>query len=380
MDDTPAAPSADDKAFKHWFSRAVVDGFARAIAAVPHPDAKRFDRRRFLRHLAPLETLALKARVQLIAEALHAALPLPFPEAMALFIRTLPPPFDPATPNGQHILAWPLTTFVARYGLGHFDASLAALHALTQRFTAEFDVRPFLLAEPARTLATLQRWTRDPSEHVRRLVSEGTRTRLPWGLRLQPFIDDPTPLVPLIEALHADPSPYVRRSVANHLNDLSKDHPDLVIALVRRFGAAEPNGTQLAARALRTLVKAGHHDALEVMGVAGHVDTVYFAAPARASIGGALALTATLENRGATDQKVVVDVAVAFQGARGLKAPKVFKWKTLVVPAGARVTLDKALPLVQTSVRTIRPGHHEVFLQVNGRHVARADVDLMMPK
>jgi 3-methyladenine DNA glycosylase AlkC len=121
--------------------------------------------------------------------------------------------------------------------------ALRCLHALTQRFTAEFAIRPFIVQHPQRTLATLQRWVHDPSAHVRRLVSEGSRPRLPWGLRLQALVRDPSPTLPLLRALQDDPSAYVRRSVANHLNDIAKDHPALVVALGARAPARRQRGS-----------------------------------------------------------------------------------------------------------------------------------------
>ncbi len=374
---TPDGDAGDNpKAFKHWFSTARVKDLAGRIAQLD----RRFDRKAFLAATAPLETLELKARVALIAEALHVALPIPFPEAAALIGKLLPPPFDPTVANGQDVLGWPLAHYVGRYGLGHREAALGALYLITQRFTGEFDVRPYLLAEPAATLATLETWTKDPSEHVRRLVSEGTRTRLPWGIRLQPFIDDPTPVLPLLDALHRDPSPYVRRSVANNLNDLAKDHPALVIDRLARWSKRPgPDHDALAARALRTLVKQGHPDALALLGVASAVDTVAlhsFEAAPRASIGDSVPLRATLSN--ATDEpiKVVIDYAVHFRSPTGVRQPKVFKWKTFVLPASASLTLERKHAFRDVSIRKHHPGQHRVDLLINGVARATADIDL----
>lgn len=378
MSDDPAADNP--KAFKHWFSPAVVDTLGRDLARL---DRRAFDRAAFDRHLAPLPTLELKARVALIAEALHTALRLPYPHALGLFLKTLPPPHDPAVPNGQHLLAWPLAHFVGRYGPAdpaHLQPSLGALHALTQRFTGEFDLRPFILAYPARTFATLSAWTADPSEHVRRLVSEGTRTRLPWGIRLQPLIDDPSPVLPLLDALHADPSEYVRRSVANNLNDLAKDHPALVVDRLRRWSRrASPHHDRLARHALRTLVKAGDPRALALLGVdtRAEIDVADFSLTPRLAIGETLTLGATLHNPGRAPTRLVVDFAVRFASTHGpARAPKVFKWKTLTLGAGETVTLDKRHPMRVVTTRKLVPGEHAVTLQVNGEPRASATFEL----
>ena len=362
------AASDNPKAFKHWFSRGVALGLGDQFKGLD----RRFDGVAFAAALDPLETLELKARVALIAEALGVAIRRPFPEAAALVVNVLPAPFDPAVANGQYVLGWALAHYVGRFGLGHREAALTALHAITQRFTAEWDIRHFLLAEPAATLATLRSWTRDPSEHVRRLVSEGTRTRLPWGVRLQPFIDDPTPVVPLLDALHRDRSPYVRRSVANNLNDLAKDHPELVVDRIARWGKrASAEHDALAQRALRTLIKQGHGGALALLGVTSDVDTVNFAVPESAAIGQSLTLEATLTNPGATDAKVVLDFALHYRSANGaVRAPKVFKWKTFVLGGRQTVVLAKAHPLREVSTRRLYPGLHRVDLQVNGQRRA----------
>ena len=365
------------KAFKHWFSKARVKDLADRIAQLE----RRFDRKAFLAATSTLETLELKARVALIADALHDALPIAFPEAVTLIEKLLPPPFDPAVANGQDVLGWPLAHYVGRHGLGHRDAALRALYVITQRFTGEFDVRPFLLAEPAATLATLKTWTKDPSEHVRRLVSEGTRTRLPWGIRLQPFIDDPTPVLPLLDALHRDPSPYVRRSVANNLNDLAKDHPDLVIDRIRRWAKRPgPDHDALAARALRTLVKQGHPDALAVLGVASATDTITthaFEATRRATIGDSVPLRATITNTTDDALKVVIDYAVHFRSPTGVRQPKVFKWKTFVMPAGATLTLERKHAFRDVSIRKHHPGTHRIDLLINGAARASVEIDLV---
>ena len=151
---------------------------------------------------------------------------------------------------------------------GEPERALAALHALTQRFTAEFAIRPFIVHHPALVFATLQRWTTDPSPHVRRLVSEGSRPRLPWGLRLQALVHDPSPTLPLLAALQDDQSDYVRRSVANHLNDIAKDHPDLVVHwLEQHLPGATPQRRALLRHASRTLDQAGPRRALAAWGL-----------------------------------------------------------------------------------------------------------------
>ena len=165
-------------------------------------------------------------------------------------------------------IVWPLSEFIARRGLEDPGRALAALHAMTQRFTAEWAIRPFIARHPALTFATLERWTRDPSPQVRRLCSEGTRPRLPWGAVLRNLIDDPSPTLPLLQALHDDPSEDVRRSVANHLNDIGRDHPQLLADwIARHLPGASAERRALLKHASRTCIKRGDSRVLALWGL-----------------------------------------------------------------------------------------------------------------
>ncbi|MED5618380.1 hypothetical protein [Ideonella sp. BN130291] len=201
-----------------------------------------FDRVRFeALALHDLQALELKARAHRVCDALEATLPQSFDEAAEVLVAALGPAGvgdDLASLRTSDAglagwAVWPMTEYVARHGHGDVPLALQTLHAMTQRFSAEWAVRPFILRHPDLSFDTLQRWTRDPSAHVRRLVSEGSRPRLPWGMVLKPLIADPSPTLPLLRALQDDASEYVRRSVANHLNDIAKDHPELVVHWLR---------------------------------------------------------------------------------------------------------------------------------------------------
>lgn len=201
-------------------------------AVVPGFDVRRFK----ARALSGLEALALKERAMHIAQAMAAQLPADFEDVAPLLIRSFGPPLAATEGNGlAPFFYFPHAHLIARHGVARFDSGMAANYELTQRFTAEFSIRPFLVAHRARCLALLQRWTKDPNPHVRRLVSEGTRPRLPWAMRLPEFQADPHLSLPLLEALKDDPELYVRRSVANHLGDIAKDHPDIAFAVCERW-------------------------------------------------------------------------------------------------------------------------------------------------
>jgi 3-methyladenine DNA glycosylase AlkC len=191
--------------------------------------------------LAPLGILQRGAH---LAAALRRFLPARYDDAVAVLLRSLTPPMSQTDELGlTGFFYLPHVTFVATYGLDAehnggrdpFETSLQAQYELTRRFTAEFSIRPYLIRWPERTLARLMEWTRDADPHVRRLCSEGTRPRLPWATRIPAFVRDPRPALPILEALKDDPDLYVRRSVANHVGDIAKDHPALAFELCTRW-------------------------------------------------------------------------------------------------------------------------------------------------
>lgn len=243
------------------------------------PVVKGFPAKRFVRDTAAkLESLELKARADAIAEALRAHLPTEPASLADVLLAALGPKLERSEDNGLAPFFYMPHASVIRQGLvGDFAAGMRANYELTMRFTAEFSVRPFLLRWPQEGVALLRGWCSDSSVHVRRLVSEGTRTRLPWAERLPNFIADPTPVLPLLEALKHDDELYVRRSVANHIGDLAKDHLELALAICERWldeseSVGEPirdNTRWLVRHAIRHPAKKGHKAAVKVRKRAG---------------------------------------------------------------------------------------------------------------
>jgi 3-methyladenine DNA glycosylase AlkC len=344
--------------------------------------APAFPIERFCADLHPiLPPLALKQRVAAVAHALRQTLPADYPTALAIIVAALGP--VPAEGPGMFDdgwYAWPLATFVEQYGLAHPHESLAALHAITQRNTAEFAIRPFLAHHTELTLHTLHTWVRDPSFHVRRLVSEGTRPRLPWATQLPPFIADPTPVLALLESLRDDPSAYVRRSVANNLNDIAKDHPTQVLTIAQRWlHAAPPERERLVRHALRTLIKQGHPAALGLLGADPRAAVVLEqldAAPTNLPIGATCELRATLRSTAATTQRLVIDYAVQFASVHGTLRRKVFKLRTSELAPGAALAITWNHSFRQLSTRRHYPGAHVIELQVNGIIVGQVNITL----
>lgn len=350
------------------------------IAAMVRRVWRKFDTTAFLQQVQPgYESLELMARGQRIAQALQAHLPQDVPRALGVLVDSMDPPMgldavgepDAGDRPYSAFLYLPHSIYIGTHGLPHFEAAMAAQHALTQRFTAEFCIRPYLLHHQGATLARLRDWTQDDNAHVRRLVSEGTRPRLPWAPRLPAFQADSQLALPLLNALKDDPSSYVRRSVANHLGDIAKDHSDLAVGTARTWlqGAPAPREA-LVRHGLRFLIKRGDAGALDALGV-GHAVALDVRAarvlPARARIGDKVRIEVELHNPTPQPQRVLADLKVHYVKAHGGAAPKVFKLQTLNISPGATVAVGKTLSLQQMTTRTHYPGAHQVELVLNGR-------------
>jgi 3-methyladenine DNA glycosylase AlkC len=317
------------------------------------------------------DDLELTPRARHIARALHAHLPADFEEAISILLASLGPPSTrPALTGMATFLYAPHVFFIADYGLEHWDASMRAQYELTQLFTAEFSIRAFLDREPDRTLARLREWATDPSPDVRRLVSEGTRPRLPWAPRLRRFQVDPGPVLELLELLKDDPSPYVRRSVANNPNDIGKDHPDVLVAVCRGWMAgADGDRRALIRHALRSAVKRGDPAALDVLGFRPAPDAEIrdiSIEPARPRIGQSVRVALVAWNAGIRRAAFNVDLRIHFVKANGSTSPKVFKVSEVELEAGAQVHLSKVVSLRQHTTRTHHRGEHLVEVVING--------------
>jgi 3-methyladenine DNA glycosylase AlkC len=369
---------------KGFFSPALVRRLAADLARA-HP---RFPAPRFVKLAsAGLARLELLDRGRHIARALAACLPPSYPDAVDVLLRSLGPEHATEELLGVGMAPffyYPHTLFVAERGLEHFDLSMRAQYELTKRFSAEGSIRPYIAADPERTLAVLRKWTRDRNAHVRRLVSEGTRLRLPWAGRV-PWLDaHPERVLELLELLKDDPSTLVRRSVANNLNDLGKVHPRLLIetctAWLRR---ATPERRALVEHALRSAVKRGHADALRLLGFGSKpavaIENVSLE-PSRVAIGGRVVMTFTLRSRSREPQDLLVDVAVHFVKARGPAAPKVFKTGRVTLAPGARAAFKASFSLAVHTTRKPRPGKHRVDVLVNGRATRAGSFEVTAPR
>lgn len=316
--------------------------------------------------------MALGARARTVADALVAQAP-----DIAAMTALVTSALDDDRFDGWMI--WSVTEAIATVGTASgwpddHDEGLRLLTLVTGRLTAEWGLRPFLVADLDRTLAAALAWTDHPDEHVRRLASEGTRLRLPWGRQIPALNAAPHRTVPIIDRLHRDPSETVRRSAANHLNDLSRADADLAVATAAGWlDPTDPESGRTVRHALRTLVKQAHPGALALLGFGG-ADTLEVDGPHLVGdhlrIGDDLAFTGSVTNTGPVAVRVAIDFVVHFQKADGTLAPKVFKLTTADLEPGESRAVAKRLSLHHRTTRRLHPGPHAVDLQVNGARSA----------
>jgi 3-methyladenine DNA glycosylase AlkC len=319
------------------------------------------------------EARELKERIRHISTVLHDLLPGGYRAALAILRR--------AFPGADGIVLWVFTDYVEAYGLDDWEASIPVLEEFTQRTSAEFAIRPFIVRYPERTMAQMLEWAGHESAEVRRLASEGCRPRLPWGIRLQALVADPSPILPILEQLKNDESESVRNSVANNLNDIAKDNPDVVLDLLRRWQPGATKEVQwITGHALRTLVKKGHPEALELLGhnadaaIAVHNLAV---APETLAIGDEVTLSFDVESASDEPLNLMVDYVVYHRKANGQLSPKVFKLTKRTIQPGEVLHIEKRHSFAPVTTRTYYPGEHAIEPKINGQLFGRASFALM---
>ncbi len=363
--------------FKNLFNEKAI----RAMAGHLVRTAPKFDGQGFIDFaVGGLDDLELKERSSRITDALERFLPGDFIQATKILVASL----EPATglsigemeqgSTAAGIRGWPvmpMADYVARHGQDHLMLSLEALKEMTKRSTSEMAIRPFIKNHETAVLQALAAWTGDENVHVRRLVSEGTRPRLPWATHLPRFIENPAPILPLLEQLKDDDEDYVRRSVANNLNDIAKDHPDLVAGIAQDWmKGATPERKKLVRHALRTLIKSGHHGALKALGYGPPEIKLsrFEVLTDEVRLGGELKFEAEIASSAEADQALIIDYVVHHMRANGETTPKVFKWKTATLKPGGVLRSDRRHPIRPITTRRYYAGHHKVEILINGQN------------
>lgn len=356
------------------FSAQRIGHIATELAAVHAP----VQRKRFIAHATRgLAELSLMQRLRRVTESLHGELPQRFDRALPI-LRALAPRLN----NGFVTLI--LSDYVALYGTEprDFELAMGGLEYFTTFGSAEFAVRHFLIRDPARVLRVMERWSRSADAHVRRLASEGSRPRLPWSFRIEPIVQDPELTAGILDQLKADDSLYVRKSVANHLNDVTKLHPGWVLDRLERWPRDDARTRWIVKHALRSLIKRGDRRALALIGATAKpaLELVAFRVrPARLTLGDKLRLSCQVVSSADASQRLVIDYAIHYVKSSGAAAAKVFKLKTLTLPARATVAVAHEQVVRDFTTRRHYPGRHEVELWVNGVVMGRAAFVLKVP-
>lgn len=343
-----------------------------------------FDTVKFSKHCeAGLESRELKQRVSYLVDVLAEYLPNNFQDTAKLFL-ALKVHWNgqPSTQSWSSFAAWPIIDYIGHYGRDEPALALTLLAELTSLFTAEFALRYYVEHHYELTLSQCLVWTQHDDEHIRRLASEALRPKLPWAKQIDLLIKRPADIFTVLDQLKDDTSIYVRKSVANNLNDISKYYPDQVVAHCKQWQPGASNYCLwIIRRALRTLVKQGHVEALVLLGYSIKPDIKVSALKGNRSdlrLGDGLKLNVTIASLKTLPQKLMVDYKVHHMKANGVTTHKVFKWKDMVLDSHAVVELSKLHPFKVITTRQYYSGQHTIELVINGQCYSKHNFNLVV--
>lgn len=360
---------------EQFFTQTFWDSLGRHIAMiVPGFDGTAFQTRVCNAQWPAME---LKQRVRRVAVELRPYLHPGYPEAIAQLSKLAAhiSTHERGTVGFAYLF---LADFIEEFGLDHLEASVAAFPVVTQVMSCEFAVRPFIQRYPKEMIAAMQQWALDPNEHVRRLASEGCRPRLPWGMALRAFKQDPSPILPILDQLKADPSEYVRRSVANNLNDISKDHPQLALEIAQKWIGRNKETDKLLKHALRGLLKAGNPAALGMFGFEQLRDVAIqnLRCQPQVAIGGDWEFSFELVVTGRVEQMLRLEFGIDYMKANGQRNRKIFQLREAVFAPGI-YPISKRHSFLERTTRKHHRGHHAVAVIVNGNELGIVEFEVV---
>ncbi len=351
---------------KNVYTQDFINSVAARIHSI-HPEFAQdeFNKTVFDQHWPDKE---LKARLIFIAQTLYQFLPADFTKSTAILKQTAP--FF----GGYEAMFFP--AFVELYGLENYHTSIAALEHLTQYSSSEFAVRPFINKYPEQMMAQMAVWALSDNEHVRRLASEGCRPRLPWANALAEFKKDPREIIKILELLKDDSSLYVRRSVANNLNDISKDNPQLVVAIARDWIGKNKNRDWIVKHACRGLLKQAQPEIMTLFGfsVPEHIKVQEFKAAKSVNMGEVLDFSFSLTSSRALG-KIRLEFVIYFMKKNGKGAGKIFKISESTIKANSK-QVTKQFSFKRISTRQYYPGEHQLAIVVNGIEMSKTSFHL----
>ena len=327
------------------------------------------------------EDKALKARMRHLSRVLKAHLPANYEDAIAIIIKMVDKIKEQHPGKALEYMFFP--DFVEQYGQDYFDTSIAAFEMITTYTSCEFAVRPFIIKYPKKMMQQMLEWSRHPNHHLRRLASEGCRPRLPWAMALPLFKQNPDDILPILENLKNDPSEYVRKSVANNLNDISKDHPELVVSIAKKWKDHTKNTDWIIKHACRTLLKQGNAEVMQLHGFGSSkkikLQNFEILTP-HVNIGDYLAFRFLLQNLENKPKKIRLEYAIYYQKANGTLSKKVFMISEKEYPAQSETTILRKQSFKLISTRKFHPGLHQIGIIINGIEKNRGDFYVIKQK
>lgn len=335
-----------------------------------------FDKKAFIKLATKdLEQFEMKDRVRQISFALKQELPRSYKKSVKILINAAKS-HQTSQEDLFRFSLWPYLQFIETFGLDDFETSFHGMYHLTPLFTAEFAIRPFLQRYDQKVFDQLEEWTQDESEHIRRLCSEGTRPFLPWGQKVSHLEEKLNRSLKLIEKLRNDPSNYVRRSVANHLNDISRIDEKKLIKTCQSWLKSSPQTKDIIRHATRTLLKRGHSEALKMHGYSSTSQLSlkkFKISPKKIKEGQKLELEAELSHVSKKDLKLLIEYIVYFPKKNGELSPKAFRWKDFNLEPNKSLKITKSHDFKKVTTRKHYPGKHLVEIQINGKIYGRTN-------
>lgn len=344
---------------KEYFNKEFISRLADEFFLVHKP----FNKKAFVNEIISGDwtNLELKERMRLITNKMHDFLPFDYVKQIQLLKQV--------APKFSGIQGFVFPDFVQVYGLADFKTSIKALEFLTEFSTSEFAVRPFIEKYPKESIKQLLEWSKSKNHHIRRLSSEGSRPKLPWAPPLREFIKNPKPVLPILENLKNDESLYVRKSVANHLNDISKNHPELVLEIAKKWYGKTKNTDWIVKQALRTLLKKGNKEALAIFGTSNadkiKVDDLQLSRN-KLKIGEDFTFTFGIQNTDTKHMTIRLEYIIHFMKSNGTTSPKIFKISETVLPAQTKKQLVRKHQFANLTTRKHYAGKHQLAIVVNG--------------
>ena len=347
---------------KEMFNHTYYKNLTSAVSIVHSP----FNTSSFLKNaIKDLSTRSLNERMRHTAHTLQQYLPNDYQKSISILKDTVT-----LLPTGYTALVFP--EFVSLFGQSHYKVSIDALKFFTQFGSSEFAIRTFLKSDLNKTLKIMYKWSEDDNVHVRRLASEGSRPRLPWSFKLEEIIQNPQLTAPILENLKADDELYVRKSVANHLNDQTKDTPDYVIKLIKSWDRTHPHTAWIVKRGCRSLLKQGHKQSMAIFNLSSEVNVMVkdFAMNKRTiKLNEKLQFNFSVVSKQNTSQRLMIDYRIHYYKKSGTQLPKVFKLKEVTLKPKEEVSIIKTQRFQDFTTRQLHSGTHRLEILINGKVV-----------